>query len=78
LEYVSIFYEHFVYFTAIWSILLLFGVFCGHLVYFPHFGMLHKGKSGNPGLHGLLLVAAFAVVHANLSANNEQRRFLNF
>jgi hypothetical protein len=23
--------------------------FCGHLVYFTHFGMLHMGKSGNPG-----------------------------
>jgi hypothetical protein len=32
------------------------GIFNGHLVYFvafwyifPRFGMLHKGKSGNPG-----------------------------
>jgi hypothetical protein len=24
------------------------GTFCGHLVYFPHFGMLHRETSGNP------------------------------
>jgi hypothetical protein len=37
-----------VYFTAIWSYLSLFGIFCGHLVYFFGFGMLEPEKSGNP------------------------------
>jgi hypothetical protein len=36
-----------VYFMTIWSILLPFGIFCGHLVYFPSFGMLYQEKSGN-------------------------------
>jgi hypothetical protein len=38
---------HLVYFTAIWSILWPFFIFCGYLVYFSHFGMLHQEKSGN-------------------------------
>jgi hypothetical protein len=41
---------------AIWSILLPFGIFCGHfvgviygyLVHFSRFGMLHQEESGNP------------------------------
>jgi hypothetical protein len=44
-----------VYFMAIWSILRIFDIFYGHLVYFPpswqtfsRFGLLHKEKSGNP------------------------------
>jgi hypothetical protein len=32
-----IFYGHLVYFTAIWYILLPFGIFYGYLVYFPPF-----------------------------------------
>jgi hypothetical protein len=36
------------YFTAIWYHLYPFGIFCGHLVHFPHFGMLYQEKSGNP------------------------------
>jgi hypothetical protein len=35
-------------FMATWFILRPFGIFCGYLVYFPHFGMLHQEKSGNP------------------------------
>jgi hypothetical protein len=37
------------YFTAKWYILWPFGTFCGHLLHFPHFGMLCLEKSGNPG-----------------------------
>jgi hypothetical protein len=33
--YVGIFNCHLVYFTAIWYILWHFGIFCGHLVFFP-------------------------------------------
>jgi hypothetical protein len=56
MEDVGLFYGHLVYFTGIWSILRAFGLFYGkfvyampikytfvcygHLVYFPHFGML--------------------------------------
>jgi hypothetical protein len=44
-----------VYLMAIWSIsanfVWHFGKFCGHLVYFPRFGILYHGKSGNPGNH---------------------------
>jgi hypothetical protein len=29
----------FVYYTAVWSILRLFGIFCAHLVYFWPFGI---------------------------------------
>jgi hypothetical protein len=37
------------YFVLFWYLLLPFGVFCGRLVYFPHFGILYQGKSGIPG-----------------------------
>jgi hypothetical protein len=44
-----------VYFMTIWSILLPYGIFCGHLVYFmviwyicPLFGLLYQKQSGNP------------------------------
>jgi hypothetical protein len=44
-----------VYFMAIWSILLPFGIFSGPLVYFiviwnisSRFGILYQEKSGNP------------------------------
>jgi hypothetical protein len=53
MEDVGLFYGHLVYFTAIWYILLTFGLFSaiwyilltsgiyyGHLVYFSRFGML--------------------------------------
>jgi hypothetical protein len=36
------------YLTAIWHILRLLGILCGHLVYFPRFGMLYQEKSGKP------------------------------
>jgi hypothetical protein len=45
-----------VHFLAYWNILKQFGIFYGRLVYLvvigyihTHFGMLHQGKSGNPG-----------------------------
>jgi hypothetical protein len=46
---VGIFYEHLDDFTAIWYILWPFGIFHGHLVYFPPFSMLHQEKSHRPG-----------------------------
>jgi hypothetical protein len=48
MENLGTFYDHLVYFTAIVSILWPFGIFCGHLVYFPRFGILYQEKSGNP------------------------------
>jgi hypothetical protein len=38
------FYVH----KAFWSILLLFGIFYGYLVYFSRFGILYQEKSANP------------------------------
>jgi hypothetical protein len=42
-------------FMSIWSILMPFGTFCGHMLYFviiwyifSRFGMMYKEKSGNP------------------------------
>jgi hypothetical protein len=34
--------------VAMLYILWSFGIFCGHLVYLPRFGMLYQEKSGNP------------------------------
>jgi hypothetical protein len=49
MDAVGIFYGHLVYFTAIWYILLTFGIFCADLVYLSRSGMLYREKSGNPG-----------------------------
>jgi hypothetical protein len=45
----------YMYYMAIWSILQLFDIFCGYLLYFvaicyifPRFGILRQEKSGNP------------------------------
>jgi hypothetical protein len=48
MENLGILYDHFVYFTAIENMLWSFGIFCGHLVHFPRFGILYQEKSGNP------------------------------
>jgi hypothetical protein len=62
-----------VFFMYIWSILQPFGNFCGHfglfhghLVYFPRFGMLYKEKSGNPaaGVDFPMLFAAGIIPQA--------------
>jgi hypothetical protein len=50
-----------VFYTAIWSILRLFGIVSGHLVYFVVICYIlpvlvcctYKEKSGNPGVHTL-------------------------
>jgi hypothetical protein len=44
MEDVGVFYDHLVYFTAIF---LPFGILHGNLVYFPHSGTLYQEKSGN-------------------------------
>jgi hypothetical protein len=44
----GIFYDHLVYFTASGNNLWQFGIFCGHLVISPRFGILYQEKSGNP------------------------------
>jgi hypothetical protein len=53
MEDASLSYGHLVHFPAIWYILWHFGIFCDNLVYFPHFGILYHGKSGNPACHHL-------------------------
>jgi hypothetical protein len=35
-------------FVAICFILWQFGIFCGRLTYYPHFGIFSLEKSGNP------------------------------
>jgi hypothetical protein len=60
----GILYDHLVYFTTIWYNLWPFGIFyiwsfgiaCGHLVYFSHFGMFGQRKSGNPGRENFFLL----------------------
>jgi hypothetical protein len=47
-EDAGILYGHLANLPAIWYILWHFGIFCGYLVYFPRFGILHHEKSGNP------------------------------
>jgi hypothetical protein len=37
-----------IYFVAICFILWQFGILCGKLIYYPHFGILYNKKSGNP------------------------------
>jgi hypothetical protein len=44
----DIFHDHSVFFVAIYFILWPFGICCAHLLYYPHFGKLYQGKSGNP------------------------------
>jgi hypothetical protein len=39
-----------IYFKAIWNILLTFEIFYDHLVHFSGFGILYQEKSGNPGI----------------------------
>jgi hypothetical protein len=53
LENVDTFYGHLEYFMDIWDILSPFVTFCVHLVHFFSFGIMrimHKEKSGNPGV----------------------------
>jgi hypothetical protein len=40
-----------VYFMTIWYNLGPFGIACGHLVHFSHFGMFGQRQSSNPGVH---------------------------
>jgi hypothetical protein len=45
---VGIFYDHLEYFMAIWYNLWLFGIVCGHLLYFSQFGMFGQRKMWQP------------------------------
>jgi hypothetical protein len=50
--YFDMFYDHLAHGHALLSFALFSGnsaIFCGNLLYFPYFGMLHQEKSGNPG-----------------------------
>jgi hypothetical protein len=49
MENLGIFYDHLVYLTAIGNILWPFGIFCGHLVYFPPFWYFVPRKIWQPG-----------------------------
>jgi hypothetical protein len=45
---VGIFYVHLEYFMTIWYNLWQVGIVCGHLLYFPQFGMFGPGKIWQP------------------------------
>jgi hypothetical protein len=45
---VGIFYDHLENFMAIWYNLWLFGIVCGHLLYFSQFGMFGQRKVWQP------------------------------
>jgi hypothetical protein len=62
----GIFYGHSVNLPAIWYILRHFGIFCGHLVYFPRFGILYHEKSGNPAHLVTLSSPSRLYVHKDL------------
>jgi hypothetical protein len=47
MENVVVFYDHLEYFMAIWHNVWLFGIVCGHLVYYSQFGLFVPKKSGN-------------------------------
>jgi hypothetical protein len=49
MEYVGIFYGHWVYLMKIWYILWTFGIFCVILVHFTPLWYGVPNKSGNPG-----------------------------
>jgi hypothetical protein len=59
IEYVGILYGQCDYYMAKWYILWPLGTFCCHLMYFSHFGMLHREKSGNPASLLFLLRRGF-------------------
>jgi hypothetical protein len=70
-----------VYFIAFRSILRLFGIFCGHLVYFmfiwyiyPRFGILCQEKSGNPDAHMYSMPTAISVAHHFFSFATEYEK----
>jgi hypothetical protein len=48
MENVVIFYDHLEYFTAIWYYTWQFGIACGHVVYFSHFGVSGPRKIWQP------------------------------
>jgi hypothetical protein len=48
MENVGIFYDHLEYVMAIWHNLWPFGLVCGHLVYFSHFGRFGPRKIWQP------------------------------
>jgi hypothetical protein len=62
METLGLFYDRFAYFTAIGNILWPFGIFCGHLVLSPCFGILYQEKSGNPVSESCLRVGRAIII----------------
>jgi hypothetical protein len=62
----------YIYFSAFWNILLIFGIFYDQLVHivfiFPDFGIMYPEKSGNPALIAIrirlrfFLLPVFAII----------------
>jgi hypothetical protein len=65
MEDTGIFYDRLVKFPAIWYIYGTFGILCGHLVYFPRFGILYHEKSGNPALDYILQQSSITQLNKN-------------
>jgi hypothetical protein len=72
--------EMLIYYTAVWFILRLLGIVCGHLAYFmviwyifSHFGMLPQEKSGNPALtvNGRSELTTLGIIHCWISAKTK-------
>jgi phosphotransferase system glucose/maltose/N-acetylglucosamine-specific IIC component len=55
LLWVHFFYDHLVYCVANLFILWQFGTFCGHLLNYPHFGILSQEKSGSSAAKSSIL-----------------------
>jgi hypothetical protein len=53
----GIFYVHLEYFTIIWYILRPFGYVLVIWYIFPRFGIMWQEKSGNPGIHQILVIS---------------------
>jgi hypothetical protein len=55
-----------------WYILWHFGIFCGHLVYYPRFGILSHEKFGNPDVvpHvGVYLLKHGSILQSSMSTS---------
>jgi hypothetical protein len=73
MEDADTFSGHLVYLIVLWH----FGIFCGHLVYYPHFGILSHEKSGNLGSKsksGMEGSSPQPEMRAAVLANNEEEK----
>jgi hypothetical protein len=53
-----------------------FGMFCGHFVYFPRFGILYREKSGSPDRESSQSNFCFLEDRFDLDLNGRGRHFV--